>query len=137
MEAEVAVFSVILEQKGITLTSICHHFKGIKRDEIRAVLQQLEHSGQIGTQRSKYYPVSRYIMVFDKATEELVKEISLSNLDAESLTAAFSCSENDSRFFEVYDLNASNCAFFRKRFGIRFDFKRFHYQLAASLDQPA
>ena len=129
------ILDVIKENSGVTITGICKAVPSIDKEEVKQCVQHLVDAAVVAPKGSKYYPVLRQILVFDRRSEELVDEITLDNLDAGTLEEAFSNNENDPYFFDVYDLNTTNCTFFRKKYKIQFDFNKNHYQLAAALEQ--
>ena len=129
------IIQLIKNNKGITASSICQHFSLHDKNEVKSLLNGLTDEGIIALMRSRYYPVLRLIMVYDKQSEEVVEEIELDSLTAGELQNAFSNNENDPLFFGVYDLNNENSTFFTRKYKLKFSFTKNHYQLIATFEK--
>lgn len=74
--------------------------------------------------------LTRYIELFDRKTELLVKEVLLpNNLDLEKLKEVFRVTDKDPDMIYGYDVNGEHLEFIRQTFGLKLNLDEYDYQI--------
>ncbi|MHC2993838.1 hypothetical protein OB13_20480 [Pontibacter sp. HJ8] len=128
------VLKEIQVNKGITLTDLHTTLDEEKKRSVNEVLNELINEGLITDYRGQYYPIVRHIDAYSKENEKLVEEVELTGLTATELVKVIQPYQDDSLFFDGYELNANNAEYFINRYGVDFKFNQYDYYLEASFD---
>lgn len=97
---------------------------------IRVNKLNLENQEELLTTKIINMDVTRVIVVYDKLTEEFVKEINVDFIEFEYLKDIFKPSEDDPSLYKPYDIFSDKSEKLKNHIDLSFDFSNYTYELS-------